>query len=255
MSQNFYIGPRMISNIAFPNKSISNNGFSSFRGDVLQIQNIGEYSSKFFKMYKKIIKATGPIFVYSNFKELGGIKCLVTFLEYHGWKNYLKYGEGKKRFAIWSGDESQNVKDEIKYIHSLGHIVGTHSHTHPSPFCEIDERKMTSEVIDSKIILEELLKVKILTLAIPGGEVRHSTLKILAQAFINIPYIYTSTPFKGTYKKINSCEFIGRLCIEGKMTVNQINRYLIGKDWLLNRMNYQARRLRREIIYTFKRSR
>jgi hypothetical protein len=116
MSQNFYIGPRMISNIAFPNKSISNNGFSSFRGDVLQIQNIGEYSSKFFKMYKKIIKATGPIFVYSNFKELGGIKCLVTFLEYHGWKNYKDYGEGNKRFAVWSGDEPSKLKDEIKHV-------------------------------------------------------------------------------------------------------------------------------------------
>jgi nucleoside-triphosphatase THEP1 len=114
MSQNFYIGPRMISNIAFPNKSINDNGFSSFRGDVLQIQNIGEYSSKFFKMYKKIIKATGPIFVYSNFKELGGIKCLVTFLEYHGWKNYKDYGEGNKRFAVWSGDEPVCIKEEIK---------------------------------------------------------------------------------------------------------------------------------------------
>jgi hypothetical protein len=116
MSQNFYIGPRMISNIAFPNKSINDNGFSSFRGDVLQIQNIGEYSSKFFKMYKKIIKATGPIFVYSNFKELGGIKCLVTFLEYHGWKNYKDYGEGNKRFAVWSGDEPSKLKDEIKHV-------------------------------------------------------------------------------------------------------------------------------------------
>lgn len=116
MSQNFYLGPRMISNIAFPNKSISDNGFSSFRGDVLQIQNISEYSSKFFKMYKKIAKAEGPIFVYSNFKELGGIKCLITFLEYHGWKNYKDYGEGPKRFATWSGDEPLKLKEEIKFV-------------------------------------------------------------------------------------------------------------------------------------------
>ena len=116
LPQNFFLGPRMLSNVAFPNKSIGEVGYSSFRGQALQVQNIGEYSIKFLKIFKKINKVDGPVFVYSNFKELGGIKCFVTFLEYHGWKNYRNFGEGEKRFAIWSGDEPQHIKDEIKYI-------------------------------------------------------------------------------------------------------------------------------------------
>jgi nucleoside-triphosphatase THEP1 len=116
LPQNFFLGPRMISNVVFPNKSIGEIGFGSFRGQALQIQNISEYSIKFFKIYQKINQADGPIFVYSNFKELGGIRCFVKFLEYHGWKNYKTFGEGKKRFAIWSGDEPHHIKDEIKYI-------------------------------------------------------------------------------------------------------------------------------------------
>jgi hypothetical protein len=116
LPQSFFLGPRMISNIAFPNKSIGKVGFGSFRGEALQIQNIGEYSIKFLKIIKKINQADGPVFVYSNFKELGGIKCLVKFLEYHGWKDYKMFGEGKKRFGVWSGDETHHFKDEIKYI-------------------------------------------------------------------------------------------------------------------------------------------
>ena len=116
MPQNFFLGPRFISNIAFPNKSIGEVGYGSFRGQALQMQNISEYSIKFFKIYKKISQSDGPVFVYSNFKELGGIKCFIKFIEYHGWKNYKDYGEGKKRFAVWSGDESHHLKDEIKYI-------------------------------------------------------------------------------------------------------------------------------------------
>ena len=116
LPQNFFLGPRMISNIAFPNKSIGEVGFSSFKDDYLQMQNIGSYSIKFLKIIKKINESDGPVFVYSNFKELGGLKCFIAFLEYHGWKNYLKYGEGIKRFSIWSGDESQKIKDEIKFI-------------------------------------------------------------------------------------------------------------------------------------------
>jgi len=116
MPQNFFLGPRFISNVSFPNKSIGEMGYSSFRGQALQIQNIGEYSIKFFKIYQKINKADGPVFVYSNFKELGGIRCFVKFLEHHGWKNYKTHGEGKKRFALWSGDEPHHVKDEVKFI-------------------------------------------------------------------------------------------------------------------------------------------
>jgi hypothetical protein len=115
LPQNFFLGPRMISNVSFPNKSIGEIGYSSFKGNNIHHENIGEFSIKFLKIYKKISKVVGPIFIYSNFKELGGIKCLVKFLEYNGWKNYIEFGEGKKRFAIWTGEESQRIKDEIKF--------------------------------------------------------------------------------------------------------------------------------------------
>ena len=114
LPQDFFLGPRMISNIAFPNKSIGESGFSSFKGDNLKMSNISKYSIKFFKIIQKINKSEGPIFVYSNFKEFGGIKCFITFLEYHGWKNYKTFGVGKKTFSIWTGEESLEYKEEIK---------------------------------------------------------------------------------------------------------------------------------------------
>ena len=116
LPENFLLGPRLLSNIAFPNKSVGQNGFSSFKGEHLQMQNIYNYSIKFSKIINKINKSDGPVFVYSNFKEEGGIKSFIKFIEYHGWKNYIIYGEGIKRFCIWSGDESQKVKDEIKFV-------------------------------------------------------------------------------------------------------------------------------------------
>lgn len=113
---NFMLGPRMISNIAFPNKKIGEKGFASFSGSNLKKHNIVKYSKKFYKILNKINKSEGPTFVYSNFKDIGGIRSMVQYLEYHGYKNYNTYGAGKKRFAIWSGDESHHVKEEIKYI-------------------------------------------------------------------------------------------------------------------------------------------
>ena len=116
LPMNFMLGPRMISNIAFPNKKIGEKGFASFNGNNLEKHNITKYSKKFYKILNKISKAEGPTFIYSNFKDLGGIRSMVQYLEHHGYKSYKDFGEGKKRYAVWSGDEPHNVKEEIKYI-------------------------------------------------------------------------------------------------------------------------------------------
>ena len=48
--------------------------------------------------------------------EFGGLKSIKKVLKAHGYANYLTYGEGCKRYAIMSGEESINVKDEIKAV-------------------------------------------------------------------------------------------------------------------------------------------
>jgi len=110
------LGPRLISNIAFPNKGIGIDGYNSLKGRHLDRKNMKEYSIKFYKILNKIKKSTGPVFVYSNFKDIGGIKSFVKFLEYNGYKNYKINGEGVRRFAVWSGDESSNIREEIKRV-------------------------------------------------------------------------------------------------------------------------------------------
>ena len=80
------------------------------------LQNVSEYAIKFFKIFKKIKQSEGPTFVYSNFKDLGGLRSFIKFIEYHGYKNYKIHGEGPNRFSVWSGDESTRIKEEIKSI-------------------------------------------------------------------------------------------------------------------------------------------
>ena len=115
LSQNFLLGPRLISNVAYPNKAIGDKGFSSFKGDVLLMKNMNKYSIKFVKILRKIKEVNKPVFVYSNFIEYG-IKPFEEFLTYNGWSNYKDHGPGPKRYAIWSGEEKQCVKESMKQI-------------------------------------------------------------------------------------------------------------------------------------------
>jgi superfamily II DNA or RNA helicase len=61
-------------------------------------------------------KSPGPVFVYSNFKDYGGIRSFITFIEYHGYSNYKVYGSGLMRYAVWTGDEPLKMKEEIKKV-------------------------------------------------------------------------------------------------------------------------------------------
>ena len=141
---------------------------------------------------------------------------------------------------------------EILQINAMGHRIGSHSDTHPSPFCELSELKIHSEVMRSKSILEELLNTEVSTFAIPGGEIRRKTLEILSDPILGLRRVYTSTPYRGIFRTIRGVEFAGRLCIERTMCKSQIFKIMIGKTWFARRLDYQARRLRLELKYSLR---
>jgi superfamily II DNA or RNA helicase len=115
LTNDFYIGSRMISNIIFPNKTLDEQGFSMLTPKIIR-KDLAKYSCKFATIMERIEKTGGKIFVYSNFKELGGIASFVKVLEAYGYQSYMKAGPGKKRFAIFSGDENDKVKNEIRLV-------------------------------------------------------------------------------------------------------------------------------------------
>ena len=114
LPNNFLIGPRIISNVAFPNKGINEDGFDSFKGKALDYDMLKIYSIKFYKIMKKIKSCKGTVFVYSSFKEFGGLKSFIKVLEYHKYKDFADHGKGKLRYAVWSGDETAEKKELIK---------------------------------------------------------------------------------------------------------------------------------------------
>jgi len=116
LPSNFLIGPRIISNIAFPSKLTGEAGYDSFKGSHLSIDNIKRYSVKFYNILKKINKLSGTAYVYSNFKGYGGIDSLIKVLEYNGYQNFYEVGPGKNRYAVWSGEEKPKDKEYAREI-------------------------------------------------------------------------------------------------------------------------------------------
>jgi len=112
----FLLGSRMVSNIAFPNGLSGKDGFKSLNEGGLS--NIKEYSIKFYKIFQNILESDGPTFVYSTFLDTGGLKSFIIYLEYKGYKNFEKHGIGEKRFAVYSGDETLDKREKIKFFYN-----------------------------------------------------------------------------------------------------------------------------------------
>jgi hypothetical protein len=117
LPNNFFIGTRVVSNVVFPNKKINETGFESFKGKSVT-RDLEKYSTKFNKIMSKIQSSSGKVFVYSGFKEYGGLKSLIQVLDEFGYKDYTKHGEGKKRYAVWSSDENIGTKEEIRAVYN-----------------------------------------------------------------------------------------------------------------------------------------
>jgi superfamily II DNA or RNA helicase len=114
LPNSFLLGGRFISNVAYPNRKFNEKGSDSFANSYLNMDNLKKFSIKFYKILKKVNRCNGPTFFYSNFKEQGGIEDFRKVLEYHGYSNFLEEGKGRKRYAVWSGDENTKEKDLIR---------------------------------------------------------------------------------------------------------------------------------------------
>lgn len=113
LPNNFFIGSRIISNIAYPNKYVNQLGLDELNNTAMKLENLKKYSTKYYYLIKKVLRSKGTVFIYSHFKEYGGLLPLIKILEYYGFVNFLEYGSGKKRFTIWSGDETLDQKQKM----------------------------------------------------------------------------------------------------------------------------------------------
>jgi len=82
----------------------------------MDMDNLQTYSTKYYEILKRILKSSGTIFIYSNFREYGGLMSFIKILEHYGFKNFLVDGKGRNRYAVWSGDESMEQKEKLKEV-------------------------------------------------------------------------------------------------------------------------------------------
>jgi hypothetical protein len=115
---------------------------------------------------------------------------------------------------------------QIIELHQRGHIIGSHSCSHPLRMANCSWQQMLREWKVSTAILSELLGRQIETASIPGGHYSLQVAESASEAGVKI--LFTSEP-KDSCEIVGGCLTLGRYSIQRWTTPDTVAAIASGK--------------------------
>lgn len=130
--------------------------------------------------------------------------------------------------TAYIGSPGFMTAEEIKDLDIRGHIIASHSHSHPKIISKLSSDEMRHEWSLSKEILQSVLGHNIDTASVPGGAVSDNVI----QSLIDSGYrtVYTSEPISKV-KYIDNTKIMGRYTVTINSTPEYVCRLLTDKNF------------------------
>lgn len=145
----------------------------------------------------------------------GGVSALTNvapLLEQYGFKGHFFIP------SAYVGQPGFLSENQVKELYRMGHIIGSHGHSHRSlshmPYTEI-----LKEWQDSKKILSDITGSEITEASLPGGWYSRAVAKAAGEA--GIKTLYTSEPAVKSYP-VESCIVSGRFNINEQTDISGV---------------------------------
>ena len=155
----------------------------------------------------------------------------------HGWRGHF--------FIVTSllGTRGFLHAAGVRELRAQGHVIGSHSHTHPDIFRDLSPAQMADEWRVSRDQLADLLGEPCTTASIPGGDISPAVLHSAALA--GFDHVFTSDPDPRP-GRVMSSRIIGRFVVKASHPVDRVARMARLDGWrqalLLRRLRVAAAR-------------
>lgn len=141
--------------------------------------------------------------------------------------------------------------DGIRYLRRCGHIIGSHSHTHPDIFSYQPFEAMVREWRISCDIIAQLLGEPCTVASVPGGD---SSRTVFESAHASgIKYLFTSEPWL-VPRKVGNCLVLGRVCIKTTTPLSNVKEYAQFRGWSRALINRQLKSVAKTVLFPFYRA-
>jgi peptidoglycan/xylan/chitin deacetylase (PgdA/CDA1 family) len=102
-------------------------------------------------------------------------------------------------------------RDQIRELHACGHVIGTHSCSHPLRMASYGREQLLREWRDSIRKLEDILGQPVQAGSIPGGQLSKEVAATAAEA--GLKFLFTSEPTTNC-RVAHGCLLLGRYAIQ-----------------------------------------
>ena len=121
---------------------------------------------------------------------------------------------------------------EIRELRQAGHLVGSHSHSHPDIYRELSWERMVVEWRQSCDTLAQLLGDPCEIAAVPGGETSAQVFRSAAAA--GLRFLFTSEP-RVDPRIVGGCWVLGRFCAKVTTSPEEVARLVQFQGWRRHR--------------------
>lgn len=117
---------------------------------------------------------------------------------------------------------------EIRHLQSCGHVVGSHSHTHPNILREQPLRRVSEEWRVSRDILSNILGEPCVVASIPGGHMSRRILQCSVHS--GFTHLFTSEPWLSP-RALAGCRLLGRYSVRAGTSAARIDHLARFNGW------------------------
>jgi peptidoglycan/xylan/chitin deacetylase (PgdA/CDA1 family) len=153
----------------------------------------------------------------------GGVSALeptADLLEKRGWRGVFFVTTGRVGTSTFLSAE------QVRELSHRGHVIGSHSHSHPERMSWCSREQMLDEWRRSRDELEEILGAPVCTGSVPGGYYSRVVAETAAAA--GYALLFNSEPTTGVVS-VDGCQVVGRYTVYRCTSPRATARLLTGR--------------------------
>ena len=143
-------------------------------------------------------------------------------LERFGWRGHFFVTTN------YIGTRSFLSKEQIRELRRRGHVIGSHSATHPGTMSACDWDQLVEEWGVSTVVLADILGEPVTTAAVPGGFYSRKVARCAAAAGIRV--LFNSEPTMVPHR-VHNCAVMGRYVVLRGMPPSVSAALASGRQW------------------------
>ncbi len=145
---------------------------------------------------------------------------IAPLLEKHGWKGHFFVS------SDFIGTPGFLDEDQVRALAEAGHVIGSHSGSHPARFSALAPIEQRNEWQRSANRLRQILGASVTLASVPGGYFRPEVARIAKEA--GIESLFTSEPRPGDWQA-HGCRVFGRYSVQRTTHASEISDLVWGR--------------------------